>query len=218
MFRDFGVDEVGLLLKGAQWTVLLSFIAFIGGSIVGLVVAAVRVVGPRSLNALATGYIQAVQGTPLLGQMFLFFFGFSIMGLEVSAWVAVSVSLILFSGAFLGDIWRGCIQAIPQTQWEASSCLGLGFFQQMRYVILPQALRIAIPPTVGFFVQIIKNTSLAAVVGFVELLRAGQMVTAATFKPFTVYLAVALIYFALCYPLSLWSRHLERKLNVAHSH
>ncbi len=218
MFREFGIDEFLLLLKGAQWTIALSFIAFIGGSVLGLVVAAVRAVGHPILNYIAIVYIQFIQGTPLLGQMFLFFFGFSIFGLDVSPWFAVSISLILFSGAFLGDIWRGCIQAVPQPQWEASACLGLGFIQQMRYIILPQAIRIAIPPTVGFLVQIIKNTSLAAIVGFVELLRAGQMVNAATFKPFTVYIAVALIYFALCYPLSLWSRQLERKLNVAHSH
>lgn len=215
MLREFGIDDFLLLLDGAKWTVALSLVAFAGGGAVGLLVAVARALGPAPLRWLAAAYIQIVQGTPLLGQLFLFYFGFSIFGLNVSAWVAVSVAMILFSAAFLGEIWRGCIQSVPTTQWEASEALGFSFIQQLRYIILPQAARVAIPPTVGFLAQIVKNTSLAAIVGFVDLLRVGQLVTAATFQPFTVYLVVALMYFALCYPLSMWSRHLERKLDVA---
>jgi polar amino acid transport system permease protein len=107
------------------------------------------------------------------------------------------------------------LQAIPRTQWEAGASLGLGLTQQLRYIIVPQALRLAIPPTVGFLVQLIKNTSLAAVIGFIELTREGQLTTATTFRPFTVYLIVAAIYFALCFPLTQVSRRLERRLHVA---
>jgi polar amino acid transport system permease protein len=125
------------------------------------------------------------------------------------------LSLTLYVGAFLGEIWRGCIQAVPRTQWEASDCLGLNRFHQYAYVILPQAVRIATPPTVGFMVQVVKNTSLASVIGFVELTRAGQIVNNSTFQPLAVFLLVAAIYFAICYPLSIASRVLERKMNVA---
>lgn len=218
MFRTFGFSEMLLLLEGAKWTLALSIIAFIGGGVLGLLVALARSGRFPLTRLLASGYIQVVQGTPLLGQLFVFFFGFSIFGLEVSPWVASASALIFFSGAFLGEIWRGCIAAVPPAQWEAAEALGLSRPQLLRYVILPQAVRIAVPPTVGFSVQIIKNTSLCALVGFVELLRAGQMVTAATFQPFTVYCAVAVLYFCMCYPLSVWSAVLERKLNVAHSH
>ena len=128
--------------------------------------------------------------------------------------VAAGISFTLYAGAFLGEIWRGCIEAVPKTQWEASDCLGLNRFQQYAYVVLPQAMRIAIPPTVGFMVQIVKNTSLASVIGFVELARAGQIVNNSTFEPFTIFCIVAAIYFALCYPLSLASRHLERKAHA----
>ena len=125
------------------------------------------------------------------------------------------IAFSIYAGAFLGEIWRGCLIAIPRQQWEAGSSLGLSFGQQLRYVIVPQALRISIPPTVGFLVQLIKNTSLAAVIGFIELTREGQLTTAATYRPFTVYIVVALIYFSLCFPLTQLSRKLERGLRVA---
>lgn len=216
MLREFGTDDILLLLTGAQWTVLLSLIAFAGGGLLGLLIAVGRALGPTPVKLATEAFIRIVQGTPLLGQLFLFYFGFSIFGFDVSAWVAVSVAMIFFSSAFLGDVWRGCIEAVPRTQWEAAEALGMSFLEQLRYVILPQAARIAVPPTVGFMAQIVKNTSLSAVVGFVDLLRVGQLVTAATFEPFTVYLVVAFMYFALCYPLSQWSRHLEKKFNAAH--
>ncbi|MEK1924117.1 MAG: amino acid ABC transporter permease, partial [Rhizobium giardinii] len=120
------------------------------------------------------------------------------------------------TASFLAEIWRGCVESIARGQWEASASLGMGRLQQMRYVILPQALKIAVPPTVGFSVQVVKGTALTSIIGFVELSKAGTVVTNATFQPFTVYGLVALIYFALCWPLSKSSQILERKLNVAH--
>lgn len=137
------------------------------------------------------------------------------LGVEVPALVAVGVAFTAYTAVFLGEIWRGGIQAVKQTQWEAAACLGLTRWQQFRYVIAPQAFRMALPPTVGFLVQLIKNTSLASVVGFVELARAGQMASAATFQPLLVYSVVAAIYFALCLPLTVWSRKLEARLNGA---
>jgi polar amino acid transport system permease protein len=170
----------------------------------------------RSLRSLAKGYIELFQGTPLLMQLFLAFFGLGLIGIDVPAWAAAFAALTLWSAAFLAEIWRGCVEAVARGQWEASASLGMGHLQQMRYVILPQALRIAIPPTVGFSVQVVKGTALTSIIGFVELSKAGTVVTNATFQPFTVYGFVALIYFALCWPLSASSQALERKLHVAH--
>ena len=113
------------------------------------------------------------------------------------------------------EIWRGSLQSVPRTQWEASASLGLSYVQRLRYVIMPQALRISIPPTVGFIVQLFKNTSLASVIGFVELTRAGQIINAATFSPLPVYLTVAAIYFVICFSLLAASRRLERRLRAA---
>jgi polar amino acid transport system permease protein len=215
MLRDFTINEFGYLLFAARWTLALTAIAFAGGGLLGLLIMILRVLPARPLNWLAIGYIQAIQGTPLLGQLFVFYFGFSIFGYDVSPWIAAGAALSIYASGFLAEIWRGCVEAVPRTQWEASAALGLGFLEQLRYVILPQALRIAIPPTVGFLVQLVKNTSLASTIGFIELTRAGQIVNGATFQPFVVYVCVAAIYFAMCFPLSILSQQLERRLHVA---
>lgn len=210
----FTFSHVLYLLVAVKWTILLSLLAFAGGGIVGLMLALARVSKIGLLRVAAGAYIQVIQGTPLLVLLFLSYFGISILGMEVPPLIAAAFSLTIYAAAFLGEIWRGCIQSVSRTQWEASECLGLGRVAQYVYVILPQAARIAIAPTVGFMVQIVKNTSLASVIGFLELSRAGQVVNNSTFEPFLIYCIVALIYFALCYPLSLASRHFERKLNA----
>jgi len=215
MIREFGVIDLVYLVAAIRWTLLLTLAAFAGGSVVGLIIAIMRVSNFAILRAVAVWYIQVIQGTPLLVILFVFFFGVSIVGLPVLPWIAASLSFSLYASAFLGEIWRGALQAIPRTQWEAGGSLGLGFVEQLRYVIIPQAVRISIPPTVGFLVQLIKNTSLAATIGFVELTREGQLTTAATFQPFTVYVTVAFLYFLMCFPLTQWSRILERRFHVA---
>ena len=203
------------LLWSTRWTILLSLIAFVSGGIVGLIVLFGRVSKSTALRILTAGYIEFFQGTPLLMQLFLFFFGVALFGIEVSPWVAAWLALTLWTSAFLAEIWRGCVEAIPKGQWEASTSVALNYIEQMRYVILPQAVRIAVAPTVGFSVQVIKGTALASIIGFVELTKAGTMLNNATFRPFLVYSLVALIYFCLCFPLSWYSKRLEGRLNVA---
>ncbi|TCK08280.1 amino acid ABC transporter permease [Marinobacterium mangrovicola] len=212
-FTDW--DILRNLLLAARWTILLSLLAFAGGSIVGLLLTFMRISRRKPLIWVTRIYIEIFQGTPLLMQLFIAFFGLGLLGIDVSAWTAAALALTLFSSAFLSDIWRGCVESLPKGQWEASRCLGLNYLQTMRYIILPQALRIAIPPTVGFSVQIVKGTALASIIGFVELTKAGTMLNNATFEPFKVFAMVALIYFLLCYPLSRASQYLEEKLNVA---
>ena len=211
---QLSAHHVWYLIMAAQWTVLLSLIAFVGGALVGLPIALMRVSPSHALRIVAGGYIQLIQGTPLLILLFLTYFGLGILGYKLAPLVAAGLALTLYAAAFLGEIWRGCIEAVPRTQWEASDCLGLNRFQQYAYVILPQAFRMAIPPTVGVMVQFVTNTSLASVVGFVELARAGQIVNNSTFEPFIIFCIVAAIYFAMCYPLSLASRFLERRANA----
>ncbi len=213
------------LLLAARWTVGLSLTAFIGGGLVGLLLLVGRLAAARKASSAARtwasqllqkflhGYVLLFQGTPLLMQLFLAYFGLALFGLNVPAWVAAAVALTLYTSAYLAEIWRGCVEAIPRGQWEAADSLALNFGEQLRYVVLPQAVRIAVPPTVGFLVQVVKGTALASVIGFIELTKAGTMITNATFKPFLVYSCVALMYFALCYPVSLYARTLERKLH-----
>lgn len=211
---DFSIWDIfrNLLLAG-RWTVALSLIAFVGGGVVGLLLLVARLSGNRVLAALVSGYVQVFQGTPLLMQLFLIYFGVALFGINVSPWVAAALALTLYSSAFLTEIWRGCVNAIPKGQWEAAQSLALNFKEQLLDIVLPQALKIAIPPTVGFLVQVIKGTALASVIGFVELTKAATMITNATFKPFLVYACVALLYFALCFPVSWYARVLEKRLN-----
>jgi polar amino acid transport system permease protein len=199
------------LLQGTGWTVALSLIAFAGGGFFGLVVALCRVSAFKPLRLASAGYVQLIQGTPLLVILFMTFFGLPGIGLSISPLAAAGLSLTVYVAAYLGEIWRGCIESVPRAQWEAAECLALTRIQRMRLVILPQAVRIATPPTVGFMVQIVKNTSLASIVGFVELARSGQILNNSVFEPFLVYVIIAIIYFAMCYPLSRWSQRLERR-------
>ncbi len=215
-FTDW--DIVRNLLLAGRWTVLLSLVAFIGGALVTLPLLLLRLTGGRQVKRLIRGYIELFQGTPLLMQLFLAFFGVALFGIDVSAWTAASLALTFYTSAFLLDIGFGSIRALPKGQWEASRCLGLSFSQTLCRVIAPQALRIAIAPTVGFAVQVIKGTALASIIGFVELTKAGTMLTNVTYQPFKVFALVALGYFILCYPLSRYSRYLENKFNASHHH
>jgi polar amino acid transport system permease protein len=213
--RTFGVSEFLFILEAAKWTVALSMIAFTGGAIGGLLIALCRTSESRLGQMVAGGFIQLFQGTPLLLQLFLVFFGAPVLGMNINPWIAAGVALILNSSAFLGQIWRGCIEAIPSGQWEAASALNLRYVARMRYVILPQAFKIAVAPTVGYMVQIIKGTSLAAIIGFAEVTRSGQIINNATFQPLIVFSVVAAIYFVLCWPLSLLAARMERRQAVA---
>lgn len=198
------------LLEGTFWTVILSLMAFGGGGLMGFLIALGRIAPVRAVRVVAAAWVQLIQGTPLLIIMFMVYFGLPQLGLSISPLLAAGVSLTIYASAYLGEIWRGCIQAVPRAQWEAAECLALSGVQRMFKVILPQAIKLATPPTVGFSVQIIKNTSLASVVGFVELARAGQLINNSIFEPFIIYLIVATLYFCLCFPVSVLSRRLER--------
>lgn len=215
MIREFGLDEMLFITLAARWTILLTLAALVFGGLIGLFFAILRILPFRPANWFALAYINLIQGTPVLGQLFVFFFGLSILGLDVGAWTAAVAAFSLYTGAFLAEIWRGSLQAVPRTQWEASASMALTYLQRLRYVIIPQAVRMSIPPTIGFIVQLFKNTSLASIIGFVELTRAGQIMNAATFSPMRVYLTVAAIYFVICFTLSRLSQRFERRLHVA---
>jgi polar amino acid transport system permease protein len=204
------------LLNGLSWTVFLSLVGFVAGGILGFAIALARISDNAVVRYVAQVYVNLIQGTPLLVLMFVLYFGLPIVGLEMPPLAAACIAMTLFSAAYLGEIWRGCLESVPRTQWEAADCLALARWERMLLVILPQALRIATPPTVGFMVQIVKNTSIASVIGMAEMTYIGKLINNATFQPFRTYLVIAALYFALCYPLSWLSRRLERKLNVAH--
>ncbi|MFG1330123.1 amino acid ABC transporter permease [Xanthobacter autotrophicus] len=207
------IEQIAYLFRGAGWTIVLSLLGFVGGTLLGLPVALARASKSRLLRFLSGVLVQLVQGIPLPVIMFVVYFGISIAGFDVPALVAAGVAMTLYSGAYLGEIWKGCILAVPRTQWEAGECLALTKTQRFIFVILPQALRIAVPPTVGFMVQIVKNTSYSVVINFFDLTYSAKVINNATYKPFTVFTIAALIYFAICFPMSLLASRFDRRLH-----
>ncbi|PDT14407.1 amino acid ABC transporter permease [Rhizobium sp. J15] len=212
MVRELVAADFWMLLEGLKWTVLLSIIAFAGGGVMGLIIALMRTSAFRIPRTIAHFYIEIFQGTPLLMQLFVVYYGVALLGLDVNAWVAAAIGLTAHSSAFLGEIWRGGIEAVPRGQTEASRALGLTYFHRMFDVILPQAFKVSLPATVGFLVGLIKGTSLVAIIGFTELTRAGQIISNNTFQPLLVFGVIGAMYFALCWPLSLLSDRLEKRM------
>lgn len=211
MAQTFTLAHVGYMLEGVLWTLILSALAFVLGGVAGFGMLLLRISRFAVVRHLSFVVVQIIQGIPLLVILFAVYFGLGILGVQVPPLLAAGVAMMIYCAAFLAEIWRGCVASIPKGQWEASGSLALSFGEQLRHVILPQAVRIAIAPTVGFLVQVIKGTALASVIGFVELTKAGSMISNATFQPFVVFSCVALLYFVLCFPVSLYAKTLERK-------
>jgi len=214
----FGWPEFLFLLRSGGWTLVLTVIAFGLGGVGGGLIAIMRLAENRALRTVAMLYILVIQSIPVLMVLFMSYYGLSLFGIELPPLIAASASLAVYVSAYLAEIWRGSIQAVPRQQWEASASLALTRFEQYRYVIIPQAIRISLPPTVGFLVQLVKNTSIVSVVGFVDLSRAGQLINNATFLPFQIFTVVAALYFLICFPLSRLSRSLEGKLHARRGH
>lgn len=216
--KPFGI-VVFQLLDATQFTIYLALIAFVGGGLLGLAITLGRTVRPRLWNTLCAAYTWLFQSTPLLMLLFLLGLGAPrLLGLDINPWTAASVALILYTSAYLSEVWHGAIQAVPVGQWEGSKALGLTFLQRIRLVIIPQAFKLSIAPTVGFMVQIIKGTSLAYIIGFHDLMAIGKRWANSPVdgtEPFTIFPLMALIYFCLCFPLSQWSKRLEARLGSA---
>src|SRR5215467_8048445 len=210
-----GKGEFLFRLQGLKWTVVHAIVSFLCGTVTGLAIALLRTSGYRAVERTTAGYIALFQGTPLLMQLFVVYYALALYGLKIDAWIAVAIGFTLHASAYLGEIWRGSIEAVPRGQVEAAKALSLGYVSRMKDVILPQAIRISLPATIGFLVQLIKGTSLAAIVGFTELARAGNIVSNQTFKPLLVYAVVGVMYFAICWPLSLCGMRLERRFALS---
>ena len=207
-------DILRNLLLAARWTVSLSLIAFIGGGLVGLVLLVLRLSKLRGVDRAVGAYVQVFQGTPLLMQLFLAYFGIALFGIKTSPWTAAAVALTLYTSAYLTEIWRGCVASIPKGQWEAAQSLALNFGEQLRHVVLPQALRTAVPALSNSLIGMIKDTSLASNITVAELFMAGQRVAARTYIFLPIYCEVAVVYLLFCTVITKLQGLLERQLNA----
>ena len=213
MLRSFNWHDFESLLRGAGWTLALCLTSGILGTVLGMLLALAATSPLRFARWLATAYVYFVRGIPLLILVFFAYFGIPLMfpDLGLSAFATAVIALTAFSAAYMAEIFRGSINAVPRGQIEAASALGLGYAHQYRFVVLPQAMRIAVPPGIGFLIALIKDSSLVTVIGFVELTHAGTIVSNLTADPITTYAVVAALYFVICYGVSRLGRWYEKR-------
>jgi polar amino acid transport system permease protein len=214
MFEVPWSDYTPALWKGLQLTLLYTVIGFAGAAVLGLLLALLRLSKSRILRVPAALYTEIFKNIPLLAIIFIIYFGLASIGIKLGAIAAGSLSLILFYAAYLSETFRAAIAGVHAGQQEAAEALGLGRISTFQLVIFPQALRLALPGTNTFLVDLLKSTSLLVTISAAELMSVGRLITSATFRALEVYLVIAAIYFCLCYPLSQGLLWLERKVRA----
>ncbi|PYE90503.1 amino acid ABC transporter permease [Phyllobacterium leguminum] len=207
------LESLGPLLSAALWfTAPLTLLSFALGLALGLVVALIRLFGPRPLVALVRFYVWIIRGTPLLVQLFLIFYGLPAAGIVLNAFPAALIGFTLNVGAYTSEIIRAAISSVPKGQWEAAYSIGMTWSQAMRRTVLPQAARVAVPPLSNTFISLVKDTSLAAAITVPELFMAAQRIVATTYEPLILYIEAAIIYLAMSSVLSHLQVRLEKRL------
>lgn len=202
------------MLSGAiQYTIPLTFISFIGGLFLALLTAMMRLANSRIVQIPALVYVSAIRGTPLLVQLFIIFYGLPNIGLNIDPFPSAAIAFILNVGAYASEIIRASILSIPKGQWEAAYTIGMSRRTALRRIILPQSARVSVPPLSNTFVSLVKDTSLASLVLVTELFRKAQEIAARTYDFLLLYMEAALIYWVICFLLSLVQTVIERRLD-----
>jgi polar amino acid transport system permease protein len=212
------VEFLPELLGGARWTIALTFIIMTVSMVAALFVALGRLSRFAVLRIPLTAYVEFIRSTPALVQLYYIFYVLPFFGATLPALIAGIVGMSINYTAYLSEVYRSAISAVPRTQIEAAESLGLSYWQSRRLVILPQAARVALPPTVNYLLGLFKDTSLLSLITIKELMFAGILLGATTFKYFTILTEVAIIYFIICYPVALLSTWMERKMKMDPEH
>lgn len=215
MFEKFGWNHLIPLLRGTGLTIVICLVSAFFGTIIGVFVGMGKKAKSRVIRAICNVYVNIFRGIPLLIILYMVYYAIPIMtGRHISQFAASTISLSIYAGSYIGEIFYGAIDAIPKGQFEASDALGMKSAQKFLRVILPQAVRIMIPSMVTFLIALIKDSSLVSVIGYIDLTRAGRVVSNLTMQPFLTFIVVGLFYFVLCYMLSIVSKKLETRFNV----
>ncbi|MGN6232447.1 MAG: amino acid ABC transporter permease [Trinickia sp.] len=204
-------SSLSILFEGLVTTVLLSVASIVGGTLLGLIAAVLRSFGPWGTPRIAQTYIELFRGTPVLITLMFIYFGVSYFGYAIDVFAAGAIGLSVYQGAYIAEIFRSGIEAVPKGQWEVSQILGLGRAQTFAFVVLPQTGKIVLPPLVGQYLSLIKDTSIVSMIGMSELMHGGQAIVDRIGRPVEIYGLVALIYFVVCFPISQWVRHHDRR-------
>lgn len=213
MFADFG-QYLPPLLKGAGLTLVICAASGVIGSLIGLVLGTARTSPSRIVRWLSAVYINFIRGVPILVILLFMYFAIPLIfpAATFSRGFTAVVGLSIYAGAYMAEIFRGSIKAIPKGQSEAAEALGMNYFLRLRYVVLPQAMKIAVPPSIGFLIALVKASSLVSVIGYIDLTKSGRIVSTLNQAPLTTFLVVAALYFVISYPISLLGRWYERRL------
>jgi polar amino acid transport system permease protein len=203
--------SLSILLQGLVTTLLLSLAAIIGSTLIGLLAAVLRSFGPYGTSRVAHLYTELFRGTPVLITLMFIYFGVSYFGYAIDVFAAGVIGLSVYQGAYIAEVFRAGIEAVPKGQWEVSQILGLNRTQTFSFVVLPQTGKIVLPPLVGQYLSLIKDTSIVSMIGMSELMHGGQAIVDRIGQPVAIYGLVAVIYFAVCFPLSQWVRHHDRR-------
>ena len=208
-------NNIDFLMEGLWMTLLISFLALVISMVIGLFVAVMRLSKVRGVPFLAATYVEIFRDTPVLVQLFWVYYVLPILlGIQISAFTAAVIGLTLHSAAFLGEIYRAGIQSVSKGHVEAAKVLGLNPTQTFVRIVLPQAVRIVLPPMVNNLVDLIKLSSLASVFAVAEITRKATELSASTFRPLEIFTFIALMYFFICWPLSMGIRAMERRMQV----
>jgi polar amino acid transport system permease protein len=208
-------NQFMLLLRGAQLTLSISILGMLVGSLIGVVFGLFRASKNSVMRNVSRIYVEIFRSSPLIIQLFIIYYGMPILlNKDISAYSTAFIAMTLYTSAYMAEVFKASIEAINITQWESAYSLGLSYPTVAIRIILPQALKIAIPPSIGVLILVIKDSSLASVVGFTELTRMSNIVRAQTFTTFDVYAVAALLYFVICYSISLLGSLLEKRFNI----
>ncbi|SDS74697.1 cystine transport system permease protein [Paenibacillaceae bacterium GAS479] len=210
---DILLDSLLPLLKaGVAFTIPLTLVSFVLGMIVAVLTALARLSSIWPLRFVAGFYVWVIRGTPLLLQLFIIFYGLTYVGIILSSFTAATIGFTLSVGAYGSEIVRGSIQSIQKGQWEAAASLGMTRGQALRRIIIPQAARVSVPPLGNSFISLLKDTSLAGSIMYLEMFRVSQQIVATTYEPLLVYSAAGVIYLLFCTVLTWLQSILEKRL------
>jgi L-cystine transport system permease protein len=211
-YYDIAVSSLLPLVKGAiLYTIPLSIISFIIGIILAILTALARLSSIKIFRAIAGIYVSIIRGTPLLVQLFIIFYGLPNVGITLEPFIAAIIGFSLSVGAYGSEIVRGSILSIPNGQWEAGYSIGMSYVQNLKRIILPQAARVSIPPLSNTFISLIKDSSLAALILVTEMFRKAQEIASTNYEFLLLYSEVALLYWLICFPLSIIQQGLENR-------
>ncbi|EGT3580771.1 amino acid ABC transporter permease [Klebsiella oxytoca] len=201
-----------MLYAGLVFTIPITLISFSLGLLLGFIVALIRLYGPAPLKSLVRFYVWIIRGTPLLVQLFLIFYALPSVGITLDAFPAAVIGFTLNVGAFTSEVMRATLLSVAKGQWEAAHSIGMNWAQSLRYIILPQAVRVAVPPLSNTFISLVKDTSLASVITVPELFLAAQRIAAVTYQPLILYTEAAILYLLISSVLSYLQSRLEIRL------